>query len=61
MPFARLIKHNDSSLDFVLRVWCDSENYWDLYFDLNEGIKKAFDKNNIEIPFPKMDVNIKQK
>lgn len=60
-PFARLIKQNDSSLDFVLRVWCKSENYWDLFFDLNENIKKSFDKSNIEIPFPKMDVNITEK
>ena len=61
VPFARLMKHNDSSLDFVLRVWCKSENYWDLYFDMNELIKKEFDKNNIEIPFPKLDINISQK
>lgn len=48
-----------SSLDFVLRVWCAPENYWDLYFDLNENVKKALDEAGMEIPFPQMDVHMR--
>ena len=58
-PVARLIQQNASSLDFVLRVWCKSEDYWDLYFDLNEGAKRRFDEEGISIPFPQMDVHVK--
>ena len=40
-PFARLSVQNASSLDFVLRVWTKSSDYWSVYFDLNETIKKV--------------------
>ena len=33
---------------------------WDVYFDMTEGIKKAFDQNNIAIPYPQMDIHVKQ-
>lgn len=58
-PLARLKTQNASSLDFVLRVWCAPENYWDLYFDLNENVKKALDEAGMEIPFPQMDVHMR--
>lgn len=50
-------KHADSSVEFIVRVWCKTENYWDVYFNIQEGIKKAFDENKIEIPFPQIDVH----
>lgn len=58
-PLARLKMQSASSLDFVLRVWCAPENYWDLYFDLNENVKKALDEAGMEIPFPQMDVHMR--
>lgn len=58
-PLARLKTQSASSLDFVLRVWCAPENYWDLYFDLNENVKKALDEAGMEIPFPQMDVHMR--
>ena len=58
-PLARLKTQSASSLDFVLRVWCAPENYWDLYFDLNENEKKALDEAGMEIPFPQMDVHMR--
>lgn len=59
-PFARLIKQDESSLNFVLRAWCKTEDYWSVYFDLNEQIKKVFDANEIVIPFKQIDVHMKQ-
>lgn len=56
--YVKLSKHDDSALVFAVRVWTKTENYWDLYFDLMESIKKTLDKNKIEIPFPQMDVHI---
>lgn len=58
-PFAALSAQKDSSLEFVLRLWCDSENYWTVNFDLQSSVKKAFDKQGIEIPFPQLDIHTK--
>ncbi|MBR2500710.1 MAG: mechanosensitive ion channel [Clostridia bacterium] len=57
-PFARLSRHADSALEYTVRVWCNSADYWDVNFDLMETIKKEFDKNGISIPYPQMDVHI---
>lgn len=46
----------DSSVNFATRPWCNSADYWTVFFALNEEIKKAFDKNGISIPFPQRDV-----
>jgi small conductance mechanosensitive channel len=59
-PVARMTKHGDSSLVFALRAWCLSENYWTVRFDLLEQIKEAFDKLEITIPYPQMEVRIKE-
>lgn len=48
----------DSSVNFAVRPWANSEYYWDVYFYMHENIKKAFDKENISIPFPQMDVHV---
>lgn len=55
-PFIRLAKHGASSLDFKLRVWVNSPDYWDVYFTLLEDVKEAFDLAGIEIPYPHMVV-----
>ena len=48
----------DSSVNFVLRPWVKSEDYWGVKFDLTEAIKKRFDKEGISIPFPQQDVHL---
>ncbi|MBN1131593.1 MAG: mechanosensitive ion channel [Bacteroidales bacterium] len=48
----------DSSVNMMLRTWVKSEDYWDLFFDMTEKVKKAFDKNGISIPFPQTDVHL---
>ncbi|GAA0182013.1 mechanosensitive ion channel [Clostridium sediminicola] len=57
-PFIRVVEHGDSSVNFVTRVWCKTEHYWDVYFDLMEEVKVAFDKEGINIPYPHMDVTM---
>ncbi|MEH6452028.1 MAG: small-conductance mechanosensitive channel MscS [Psychromonas sp.] len=49
----------DSSVNFVVRPWVRSEDYWNARFELMESIKNALDEANIEIPFPQMDVHRK--
>lgn len=52
----RLFKHSASSIDFVYRVWVKKEDYWDVYYDTMEKVKRVFDDNNIEIPYQKIDI-----
>jgi len=47
-----------SSVNFFVRPWVNTEDYWDVKFSLTEKIKLAFDANGISIPFPQMDVHI---
>lgn len=58
-PAIRLANMNESSLDFSVKVWCKGSDYWTVHFDLIEAAKNAFAENNIEIPFPQMDVHVK--
>lgn len=56
--FVRLAEMGESSLNFKVRVWTKTEDYWTVYFDLTEQAKQEFDKNGISIPFPQMDVHL---
>lgn len=57
-PFVRMSGLKDSCIEYTLRVWCATEDYWDLHFDLLEQVKAAFDQNGIEIPYNQLDVRI---
>ncbi|MGM9971818.1 MAG: mechanosensitive ion channel family protein [Anaeroplasmataceae bacterium] len=60
-PFCRISSHSESSIDLTTRVWCNASDYWDVHFYLLENVKTAFEKNNIEIPYNKLDVNLLNK
>lgn len=49
---------NNSSVDFIVRPWVNSTDYWPVYWDLMREIKIALDKNDIGIPYPQMDVHL---
>ena len=51
-PFVEVSALNDSSVDFIVRPFCNGEHYFDVLFSVPEQIKKALDDANIEIPFP---------
>ena len=58
-PFIRISKQNTSSIDICVKAWVKNGDYWDVYFDMLEEVKKRFDEENIEIPFNQLDVHIK--
>lgn len=58
-PFVRLFEHGASDLVFLARIWTKTDDYWDAYYDIVEGVKEAFDRENISIPYPQMDVHIR--
>jgi len=51
-PFVKVATLNNSSVDFLVRPFCQSEHYFDILYSVPEQIKKALDEANIEIPFP---------
>ncbi len=57
--FVRVSEHGASSINIVTRVWVKSADYWTVNFDILESVKKAFDKEGIEIPFNQIDVHVK--
>lgn len=59
-PFIRMSEHADSALVFTVRVWTKAEDYWTVYFDVVETVKRRFDEEGISIPYPQMDVHINQ-
>lgn len=50
----------DSSVNFTVRVWADSADYWGVFFATTEKVKKAFDAEGITIPYPQRDVHMHQ-
>lgn len=48
----------DSSVNFIVRPWVNTADYWGVMFDLTEAIKKRFDKDGISFPFPQQDVHL---
>jgi len=53
-----LSEHADSSINFIVRVWANSADYWPVYFTMMENMKLAFDREDITIPFPQRDVHM---
>lgn len=49
---------NDSSVDFIVRPWTKTEDYWDVYWDLTRAVKLRFDEAGISIPYPQRDVHL---
>ncbi len=54
----RLHALNESSVDFVVRPWVMTEDYWDVYWDVTRAVKMRFDENDISIPFPQRDIHL---
>lgn len=59
-PFIALAKLDTSSVNIVVRVWVESQFYWNVFFRMNEQVYKTFTKNGLNIPFPQMDVHVHQ-
>ena len=57
-PFVRVNAYRDSSIEYVVRVWCATGDYWTLYYDLLEQVKEAFDQNGIEMTYNHLNVHL---
>jgi len=56
-PLVAVAELADSSVNFNVRPWCATGDYWSVYFDTHEKVKLTFDAEGISIPYPQMDVH----
>jgi small conductance mechanosensitive channel len=59
-PVIKLHELADSSVNFVVRPWARTSDYWDVYWDVTRQVKERFDEEGISIPFPQRDVHLHQ-
>ena len=57
-PYVGVSEMADSSVNLAVRPWCNGDDYWTVFFDINQGIKEAFDAADVSIPFPQRDVHL---
>jgi len=57
-PVVRLHTLNESSVDFIVRPWVNTADYWDVYWDVTRAVKIRFDEEAISIPFPQRDIHL---
>ncbi len=61
IPLVAVSELGNSSVDFTVRAWVKTDDYWNFRFDTIEKVKLTFDEKGISIPFPQMDVYYRQK
>ena len=59
-PVVRVHELADSSVNFVVRPWVETDDYWDVYWDITRSVKERFDAEGVSIPFPQRDVHLHQ-
>ena len=59
-PAVKVHELADSAVNFVVRPWVETDNYWDVYWDITRAVKERFDAEGISIPFPQSDVHLHQ-
>lgn len=57
-PFVRTTSLGESSVGYTLRVWCATQDYWELYYDLLERVRAAFDREGVELTYNHLNVHI---
>lgn len=57
-PFVRVQGYKDNAIEYVTRVWCENADYLDVYYDIMEQTKAAFDANGIEMTYPHMNIHM---
>ena len=57
-PMIHVNEYGESAIEYVVRVWCATADYWTVYFDLMDGVKSAFHAAGVEIPYPHVNVHM---
>ena len=56
--FAAVTSYGESAINYTVRVWCNNADYWDVFFALNQNVKKVFDEKNITMTYPHLNVHL---
>ena len=59
-PFVGVAAHKDASVELDFRAWCASDNYWPVFYYLQEEVLRRFKQEDISIPYPQLDVHIER-
>lgn len=57
-PFAALMSYGESAVNYTLRVWVKNDDYWDVYFAINEKVSKVFAHRDVEMTYPHLNVHL---
>ncbi len=57
-PIVKVNELADSSVNFIVRPWCKTSDYWDVYWDVTRQVKERFDNEGVNIPFPQRDLHL---
>lgn len=57
-PFVRVSDYGSSSIEYTIRIWCKASDYWDVYFDLMDNLKPAFDGAGVEMTYDHLNVHV---
>ena len=59
-PVIKVHELADSSVNFIVRPWAKTGDYWDVFWDVTRQVKERFDAEGVSIPFPQQDVYVKE-
>ncbi len=57
-PFITISAYKDSSIEYLVRMWCKNEDYWDIYFAMNEHVRDTFASHGVEMSYEHLNVHI---
>ena len=59
-PFIVIGQYKESTVEYIVRVWCNNADYWDVYFGMNERVRERFDADGVRMSFPHVNVHMVQ-
>lgn len=57
-PVAVITGYGESAINYSLRVWVKTEDYWDVYFAINQRVKRIFDEQGVAMTYPHLNVHL---
>ena len=60
-PFVVIGAYKESTIEFIVRVWCKNDDYWDVYFGMNERVRQCFDSHGVKLSYSHVNVHIVEK
>ena len=59
-PFIVIGAYKESRIEYIVRVWCNSADYWDVYFGMNEQVRESFNARGVKLTYDHINVHMVQ-